>query len=59
MTTESRFCTAIKSLAENDFALENLELYLSHHFAEWLIKWASTPEGITEEFEAFASISFD
>lgn len=59
MTTESRFCAAIKSLAENDSALENLELYLSHHFTEWLVKWASTPEDIAEELEAFASISFD
>jgi hypothetical protein len=52
------FCDAIKTIAERAEALENLELYLSIHFAEWLKKWANTPEGIAQELKEFATIEF-
>ena len=31
-----QFCEAIKTIAEKPENLENLELYLSIHFATWL-----------------------
>ena len=50
------FCEAIKKLAENPDALENLECYLARHFKGWLETYASTPEGITDELQQFAKI---
>lgn len=50
------FCKAIKLLAEREDALENFELYLSHHFETWLQKRANTPERISEELMDFANI---
>lgn len=52
----ARFVEAIKALASNDTALENLECYLSHHFAVWLEKFANTPQGISEEMKEFSTI---
>lgn len=49
-------CEAIKRLAENDFALENLECYLSHHFDKWLDRFANTPEKLTWELDQFSRI---
>lgn len=50
------FCKAIKALAESPANLDNLEAYLSISFAEWLARFCTTPEGITEELECFASM---
>jgi len=54
-----RFAQAISAMAEDEDALNNFECYLSHHFKAWLEKFANTPEGITEEFETFASMYRD
>ena len=37
---------AILQLARKPENLENLELYLSYHFAEWISSWAATPENM-------------
>ena len=50
------FTNAIKQLASKPENLENLEIYLSHHFTEWLEKYASTPEDIAFEMDAFATM---
>lgn len=52
-----RFIDAIVKLADNPVNLDNFECYLSHHFPEWLEKFANTPEGITAEIEQFANMS--
>ena len=52
----TRFCEAIKKLANNESALNNFNLYLSIHFDMWLKKYANTPENIAAELEAFAKI---
>lgn len=49
-------CEAIKKLAANPDGLENLECYLSYSFAEWLEKYANTPDGIAHELEHFSTI---
>lgn len=49
-------CAAIKKLAANEAALDNLESYLSIHFDEWLKSYADYPGGITYELERFAEI---
>lgn len=54
--TATQFISAIKTLAEKPKNLENLEHYLSCHFAEWLEKYANTPETITAELKAFAEM---
>lgn len=51
-----QFCEAIKTLAEKPENLENLELYLSIHFATWLDKFANDPGSITAEIKAFAEM---
>jgi TorA maturation chaperone TorD len=50
------FCEAVAELAAHPEALDNLELYLSHHFSEWLTKYAATPEEMAGEMHCFASI---
>lgn len=52
-----RFCAAIKALAEDEYALENLECYLSWHFPVWMEKFANDPEGLTGELEMFSGIT--
>ena len=52
------FCEAIKQLANNPAALENLQFYLSKHFAIWLEKWANTPAEMAGELKAFSKIEF-
>lgn len=52
-----QFCAAIKKLAANEAALDNLENYLSMHFDEWLKQYADYPGGITYELETFAEIN--
>ena len=54
--TAAQFVNAIKTIAEKPDNLDNLESYLSHHFAEWLEKFANTPETITAEIRAFAEM---
>lgn len=50
------FCAAIKELASKPENLENLELYLSHHFSEWMKKYAYDPDYITGELKNFAEM---
>ena len=52
----NEFVKAIKTLAKNPQNLENLELYLTYHFPEWLEKFANTPGKITAELKAFAEM---
>ena len=51
-----QFIEAIKTIAGKPENLENLESYLSHHFAEWMNKYANTPENITAELKNFADM---
>ena len=50
------FINTIKTLAKKENNLENLELYLTYHFPEWLEKFASTPGGIVSELKHFAEM---
>lgn len=50
------FIKAIKTIAQKENNLNNLECYLSHHFPVWLEKFANTPEKITAELKAFAEM---
>lgn len=50
------FINAIKTIASKPENLDNLESYLSYHFAEWLEKFANTPEGIAAEMREFAEM---
>lgn len=52
----AQFCAAIQTLANKPENLENLEHYLSYHFAAWLEKYANTPEGMTAEMLEFANM---
>jgi hemerythrin len=54
--TAKKFIEAVKEIAQKEANLENLESYLGQHFAEWLKKWASTPEAITAELQEFAKM---
>lgn len=51
-----QFCEAIKSFAAKPDNLDNLENYLSRHFAEWMEKYANTPEDLTCELREFANM---
>ena len=50
------FVAAIKEIAGKPENLNNLESYLSHHFPEWLRKYANTPDSIAAEMKEFASM---
>ena len=52
----AQFVAAIKTIAEKPENLDNLECYLSYHFAPWMEKFANTPEMITCELRAFAEM---
>lgn len=54
--TAKQFCEALKTIAAKPENLDNLELYLSMHFSEWLEKFANTPERITAELKEFANM---
>ena len=54
--TAKQFIQAIKTISEKPQNLDNLDSYLSYHFAEWLEKFANTPETITAEFQSFAEM---
>lgn len=50
------FVKAIEEIAKKPDNLENLESYLSIHFAEWLSKYANTPEEMAAEIKSFATM---
>ena len=52
----SQLCEAIKTLAAKPENLVNFERYLSHHFPEWLNRWASTPANLVSEMRSFAEM---
>ena len=54
--TAAQFAAAIKTIAEKPENLDNLEHYLSYHFATWLNAFANTPENITAELQEFAEM---
>lgn len=54
-----KFCEAIKKLAADEYALDNLESYLEQHFPGWLAKFANTPDAIAGELEMFSQITKD
>ena len=54
--TAKQFIQAIKTLSEKPQNIDNFECYLSYHFAEWLEKFANTPETITAELQSFAEM---
>ena len=50
------FVNAIKEIAGKQQNLDNLELYLSIHFADWLNKFVDTPEDMASELTQFAKM---
>ena len=54
--TAKQFCEALRTIAGKPENLDNLESYLSYHFAEWMNKYANTPENITAELKNFADM---
>lgn len=54
--TAKQFIQAIKTISDKPQNLDNLKCYLSYHFAEWLEKFANTPETITAELRSFAEM---
>ena len=54
--TAKEFCNALRAIAGKPENLDNLESYLSYHFAEWMNKYANTPENITVELKNFADM---
>lgn len=54
--TAKLFIEAIKTIANKPDNLDNLELYLSHHFPAWLEKYANTPEKLAGELKMFAEL---
>ena len=54
--TTKEFCEALRAIAGKPENLDNLKSYLSYHFAEWMNKYANTPENITAELKSFADM---
>lgn len=52
----AQFVEHIKTIAAKPENLDNLENYLSHHFAEWLQKYANTPADLVCEMREFANM---
>lgn len=52
----TRFINAIKTIANKQNNLDNLQSYLSMHFEIWLNKFAQTPTDITNEIEHFSNM---
>ena len=48
------FCDAIRDFAKSEDAIDNMECYLSHHFPEWLRKYAYDMETLSGELHCFA-----
>lgn len=40
--------------SEYIYTLRRLESYLSHHFPEWVSRWANSPEDLAAEMKEFA-----
>ena len=53
------FVEAIKTIANKPENLDNLEHYLSLHFAEWIEKFTTTPDEIACEMKCFAEMTID
>ena len=53
----AQFVEHIKTIAAKPENLDNLESYLSYHFAEWLQKYANTPETLVCEMREFANMT--
>ena len=49
-------CNAIRKFSENEDALNNMESYLAYNFAEWIKRYANTPENMAGEFRNFAAM---
>ena len=54
--TAKQLCEALRTIAGKPENLDNLKSYLSNHFAEWMNKYANTPENITAELKSFADM---
>ena len=52
----AQFIEAIKTIASKPENLENLESYLSIHFANWINRFASSPEDLVCEIQEFANM---
>ena len=52
----AQFCECIREIAQKPENLENLEAYLSRHFAEWMKKYANTPETLVCEMREFSNM---
>lgn len=55
----SDFAAVIKELSIKPENLDNLESYLSRHFAVWMERHARTPEDLVEELQRFTNIEAD
>lgn len=51
-----RFVNAIRLIAGKPDNLDNLEWYLSNHFAVWLDKYANSPDDLSTEMKCFAEM---
>ena len=52
----AQFIEAIKTIASKPENMENLESYLSIHFANWINRFASSPEDLVCEIQEFANM---
>lgn len=52
----AQFIEAIKTIASKPENLKNLESYLSIHFANWINRFASSPEDLVCEIQEFANM---
>lgn len=52
------FCDAIRAIAKKPENIDNLESYLTQHFAKWLNEYANNPEGLAMEMKSFAEMEF-
>lgn len=55
-TNAAKMREALTNFAKNPENIENFCSYLERHFDKWLLKWASTPEGLTEEMLHFSKM---
>lgn len=51
----NELCEEMKQLANNNYAIDNFESYLSRHFD--VDKHTSTPNGLIRELKHFATIT--
>ena len=49
------FCNALRFFAAHPENIDNLEGYLTRHFASWIARYANSPEGLTSEMMSFAT----